>query len=421
MENLALFGGKKIREKPFPKHPIITDLEKNAVLEVLDSGNLSTFIASPGENFLGGKKIREFERNFAEHIGTKFSVAFNSATSALHAAVVAVGVKPGEEVIVPPYTFTSTATCVLMNNSIPVFSDVKNDIFCLDPKKIVKNKSSLSRAIIPVHLFGHPCDMDEIMEFAKENNLKVIEDCAQAPDAEYKGKKVGTIGDCGIFSFQETKNIMTGEGGMLVTNDENIAKIAQMVRNHGEMIHSVDNKRSYKAEFLGWGYRMTELEAAIGIVQLSKLEELNQRRIELATFLAEKIGAIDGFTHTKYEHVKHTYYVFSLFYDEEKIGIPRDMFCKAMQAEGIPFFGGYVKPLYLSPLYIEKNSFAFKHYNGNVIYEKGICPVSESLYEKNLVLTPICRPPATIDDMNDVVNAIKKVIQNKNKLMKKSS
>ena len=413
MEKLALFGGKKTREKPFPKHPIITDAENNAVLEVLESGNLSTFIAASGENFLGGKKIREFERNFAKHMDSKFAVSFNSATSALHAAVVAVGVGPGEEIIVPPYTFTSTATCALMNNSIPIFSDVKNDTFCLDPKKLDNNKSSLTRAIIPVHLFGHPCDMDEILEFAKENNLKVIEDCAQAPDAKYKGKKVGTIGDCGVFSFQETKNMMTGEGGMLITSDEDIARIAQMVRNHGEMIQSTDKKRSYKSEFLGWGYRMTELEAAIGIVQLSKLDELNQRRIELANFMTKKLENIEGITHIKYEHVKHVYYVYSMFYDEEKIGIPRDLFCEAMREEGIPFFGGYVKPLYLNPLYQEKRAFAFRHHQGKANYKKGICPVAESLYAKHLIFTPVLRFPATKEDVADIVNAMIKVLDNK--------
>ena len=271
----------------------ISDDEKKAVLEVLESGNLSTFVAAPGEHFLGGKKIREFEKKFAEHMGSKFAVAFNSATSALHAAVVAVGVLPGEEVIVPPYTFTSTATCVLMNNSIPVFSDIKEDIFCLDPKKLDGKKNSSTKAIIPVHLFGHPCDMDEILEFAKKNKLKIIEDCAQAPDAKYKDKKVGTMGDCGIFSFQETKNMMTGEGGMLVTNDENIAKTAQMIRNHGEMVLETDIQRKYKSEILGWGYRMTEIEASLGIVQLSKLDSMNETRKTLANYLTEKLNSID--------------------------------------------------------------------------------------------------------------------------------
>lgn len=410
---LAIFGGKRTRKKPFPKYPIITSSEKKAVLSVLDSGNLSTFVASPGEHFLGGKKIREFEEKFAKYISVNYAVAFNSATSALHAAVASVGVNPGKEVIVPPYTFTSTATCVLMNNSIPVFSDVKIDTYCLDPSKLNNAITPLTQAIIPVHLFGHPCDMDEIMKIARKNNLKVIEDCAQAPGATYKNKKVGTIGDCGIFSFQETKNMMTGEGGMLVTNNKEIATIAQMVRNHGEMILPTLKARTYKSEILGWGYRMTELEASIGIVQLTKLDKMNKERIKLVEYLTKKINTVDGLKHTKYEHVKHVYYVYSFSYDEEKIGIGRDKFCEAMRAEGIPCYGGYVKPLYLNPLYTERRAYAFKHYNGNVLYEKGICPITEELNEKLLVLIPICRPPAKIKDMDDIFNAIIKIIKNK--------
>ena len=413
MEKLALFGGEKIREKSFPKYPIITSDEKNAVLKVLESGNLSTFVASPGDNFLGGKKIREFEEKFASYMGTKFAVSFNSATSALHAAVVAVGVNPGEEVIVPPYTFTSTATCVLMHNAIPVFSDVKHDTYCLDPTKLNHVITSRTHAIIPVHLFGHPCDMDEIIEIATKNNLKIIEDCAQAPGATYKGKKVGTIGDCGIFSFQETKNMMTGEGGMLITNDEQIANVSRMIRNHGEMVLPTLKSRTYKSEILGWGYRMTELEAAIGIVQLKKLEEQNEKRIELVEYLTNKIHTIDGLKHTKYDHVKHVYYAYSFSFNEKKIGITRDRFCEALRAEGIPCSNGYVKPLYLNPLYTEKQAFAFKHYLGNVKYEKGICPVTEQLNEKSLVLIPVCRPPATIEDMDDIFNAIEKITSNK--------
>jgi len=416
MKNLAIKGGQKTRSIPFPKHPIITSDEKTAVLEVLDSGNLSTFIASSGEFFLGGKKIKEFEKKFAQKIGTKFAVAFNSATSALHAAVVAINVKPGEEVIVPPYTFTSTATSVLMHNAIPVFADIKNDTYCIDPKSIEKNITKLTKGITAVHLFGHSCDMDEIMSIAKKNNLKVIEDCAQAPGGKYRGANVGTIGDCGIFSFQETKNIMTGEGGMLVTDDEKIAKVTQMIRNHGEVTSESQEKRTYVSEILGWGYRMTELEAALGIVQLSKLDKFNVERIKLANYLTENLKSIEGLTHTKYDFVKHVYYVYAFNFDEKKIGISRELFVKALNAEGIPCFGGYVKPLYLNPLYTEKRAYAFQHYKGNAKYEKGICPVAENLYYKELVGLVIARPPATIEDMDDIVNAIKKIIENKEEL-----
>lgn len=413
MKKLALFGGSKTRIEQFPRYPTISSDEKNAVLEVLEDGNLSTFIASPGENFLGGKKIKEFEDKFAKYAGAKFAISFNSATSALHAAVVSVGVEPGQEVIVPPYTFTSTATSVLMHNAIPIFSDVKDDTYCIDPNKLQYALSSLTRAIIPVHLFGHPCDMDEIIEFARKNNLKVIEDCAQAPGGKYKDRNVGTIGDCGIFSFQETKNMTTGEGGMLITNDENVAKVAQMVRNHGEVLLPSQTSRTYRSDILGWGYRMTEMEAALGIVQLAKLDKMNHERNVLADHLSKKITSIKGLKHTKYNFVKHAYYVYAFSYDENVIGIPRDLFCEAMRSEGIPTFGGYVRPLYLNPLYTERRAFAFKHYNGTAKYEKGLCPVTESLNEKKLVLTPVCRPPASIDDMNSIYDAIVKIIENK--------
>jgi len=168
LKQLAINGGPKIREKPFPKHPIIEEQEIKKVLDVLKSGNISTFIASPGENFLGGKNIKEFEEKFSNYIGTRFAVAFNSASSALHAAVVSVGVQPGEEVIVPPTTFTSTATCALMHNAIPVFCDIKRDTYCMDPQKLENVYSNLTKAIIPVHLFGHACDIDEIMDFANK-------------------------------------------------------------------------------------------------------------------------------------------------------------------------------------------------------------------------------------------------------------
>ena len=415
--NLALKGGPKVRTKSFGRHPIIGDDEISQIMDVLKSGNISTFAATPGENFLGGKKIKEFEEKFSKKIGTKFGVVFNSASSALHAAVVAVGVRPEEEVIVPPLTFTSTATSSLMHNAIPVFCDVKEDTYCLDPTKIESVVSPLTKAIIPVHLFGHPCDMDELLHFANKHDLKVIEDCAQAPGAKYKGKTVGTIGDCGIFSFQESKNIMTGEGGMLLTDDENIANVARMIRNHGEVILPTLKKRTYRSEFLGWGYRMTELEAALGIAQVPKLDNLNDERKKLAKYLEIEINKINGLSNTKSPDVESVYYVFGFSFDETKIGLSRDLFCEALNSEGIPCWEGYLKPLYLNPLYQEKRAYAFKHYTGNVSYEKGICPVSEELYEKKLICTMVCRSPATLDDMKDVIKAIHKIIDNKNELL----
>lgn len=417
MSKLALLGGRPVREKPFPKHPYLGDEEKKAVLEVLERGELSAFLAVPGQYFNGGRKIKELEQRFAEYHGVEHAVAFNSATAALHAAVVAVGVEPGDEVIVPPYTFTSTATSVLMHNAIPVFADVQDDIFCLDPKAAEDAVTDLTRAVIPVHLFGHPANMARVMAFARKHDLKVIEDCAQAPGARYSGKPVGTIGDCGIFSFTENKNITSGEGGMLITNDLALAETARQVRNHGEVILASQKARSYRPTMLGWNYRMTEMEAALGVVQFDKMDDLNDSRRKLANHITGHLSGTPALTPpVVYPDCRHVFYIYALRYNEQAAYIPRNLFVEAVQAEGIPMAAGYVHPLYASPIYHERRPFAYKHYRGKAQYDDGICPVCERLHERELVLTQIARPPATTDDMDDVVAAIEKVLEGAAKL-----
>ena len=411
MSKLALFGGQPIRTAPFPPHPIIGDAEKRAVMDVLDRAELSTFIAAPGKYFLGGKNIKEFERRFAEYHSVEFAVAFNSATAALHAAVVAVGVKPGEEVIVPPYTFTATATCALMADAVPVFADVEPEMCGIAPESIAANVTPLSRAVIPVHLFGYPAEMDEILAVARTSGLKVIEDCAQAPGARYKGRLVGTMGDCGIFSFTENKNITTGEGGMLITNDGAIAETARMVRNHGEAIWEGQTTRTYATTMLGWNYRMTEMEAALGIVQFGRMDELNGHRARLCEYLTEQLAGLQGLALPKVAAATtHVYYVYAMKYDDRGTGVPRDAIVKALNAEGIPFGGGYIRPLYLSPIYQERRLPAFQLHRGTLRYEKGICPVAERLHEREVLLTAVARPPATAKDMDDIAAGVRKVL-----------
>ncbi|HKV27023.1 MAG TPA: DegT/DnrJ/EryC1/StrS family aminotransferase [Candidatus Acidoferrales bacterium] len=416
-EELALLGGNPVRSRTFPTHPVIGDAEKKAVLDVLNSGKLSSFIAVPGEYFNGGQRIKKFERQFAEFHGVRYAVAFNSATAALHAAVVAAGVTAEAEVIVPPYTFTSTATCALMHNAIPVFADIDEDAFGLDPTAVERAVTPLTRAIIVVHLFGHPANLNGLLEVARRHNLRVIEDCAQAPGARYNDRFVGTFGDCGVFSFTESKTITTGEGGMLITDSEEIAAIARMVRNHGEMIAEGQKERTYASSMLGWNYRMTEMEAALGIVQFGKLEQLNEHRADLANYLSAQLSSMDGLkTPAAAPRATHVYYVYALKYDEDTIGLPRDVFVRALNAEGIPFGAGYVRPLYLSALYQEKRHFAFEHYTGTASYERGLCPTAERLHEKELMLTAVARFPATHGDMDDVADAIHKVMEQKEAL-----
>jgi len=417
-DKLAIHGGRPVRSTPFPGYPLIGDEEVNAVADVVKSGKLSMFDL----DFLGGEKVQTFEENFARYHGVRFGISVNSGTAALHVALAALKIEPGDEVIVPPYTFTATASSVLMNNAVPIFVDVAPDTCNLDPKKIEGAISKRTRAIIPVHLFGHPAEMDQIMEIAKTHDLAVVEDCAQAPGAMYKNKHIGAIGDLAAFSFQRTKNMTTGEGGMIITDDEQLAHRCRLVRNHGEAF-SMGQKREYLANVLGWNYRMTEMEAAIGIEQLKKLDSFNAVRIRNSQYLSKKLSGIKGITPAhEATYVKHVYSTYVLGYDERVTGIPKQQFIKALVAEGIPIWNGYPHPLYENPIFKEKIvhgskgcPFSCSFYTGSIDYRKICCPVTETLC-KTLFGFSIIRPTAGYDDMDDVVTAIKKILTHKDEL-----
>jgi dTDP-4-amino-4,6-dideoxygalactose transaminase len=349
----------------------------------------------------------------------------NSATAGLHAALAAIDVGPGDEVIVPPYTMSASASAILMHNAIPVFADIQEDIFTLDPASIKKAISSRTKAILVVHLFGHPADMTPIMKLAKQHKLRVIEDCAQAPGAIYHGKYVGTIGDMGIFSFNQHKTITTGEGGVVVTNDDELALRVRLVRNHGEVIVKNLPPRQITG-ILGWNYRMTELEAAVGIAQFRKLDKLTDHRIALANYLTTELKKLNlpGLILPKTDRdCKHVYFVYPIKYIEKEIGIPRNLFVKALNAEGIPFGAGYVQPIYLEPMYQKQICYGdlgcpFKCplYKGKTDYRKGINPICERMHFEELFSTALCRYPLTKKDIDDVISGIKKVYENRKEL-----
>ncbi len=415
---LALLGGPKVRTKPFPKHPVIGAEEKKGVLEVLKSGVLSGFIAKAGDSFLGGPKVKAFEKLLRDYFGVPYAMAINSATAGLHAALAAGGVGPGDEVIVPPYTMSASASAVLMANAVPRFVDIRNDIFCLDPVQVEKNITPRAKAIVAVHLFGHPAPMDEILAIAKKRKLFVVEDCAQAPGAIYKGKLAGTLGDAGVFSLNQHKTITTGEGGWVLTRRAEVALKVQLVRNHGEAVVE-DLKCEDIVNTLGWNYRMTELEAAVAIGQFNRLDRLTRHRQKLADYLSKNLKGLPGLRlPVTLPRCAHTYFVYPIQYDASLTGIPRDLFIKALTAEGIPFGQGYVKPLYLAPLYQKQICYGNAGWPFTSIpeterprYSKGLCPVTEELHEKTLIHTNVCSYPATIADMRDVVTAVKKVLQ----------
>jgi len=335
---------------------------------------------------------------------------------------------PGDEVIVSPYTMTAGAIAPLIYGAVPIFADIDEDTFCLDPKSIEANITPRTKAILLVHILGHPSDMDEIMAIAKKHNLKVIEDCAQSPMSTYKGKLVGTIGDVGVFSLNYHKHIHTGEGGMIVTNDPVITEKIQLIRNHGEAVVAGKKTKDIKNIF-GFNYRMTEMEAAVGTEQLKKLPGLIEKRIEYADYLSGIIGKLPGITPPLVkEGCKHVYYLQTFKFNKEIIGIHRNTFVDALRAElptmvlreNSPIIGcGFAAPLYLQPLYqqrLNQCSFNCPRYEGNVSYEKGICPVTERMFYDEVFTHEFMRPSFSKADLEDVVNAYQKVYENVNEL-----
>ncbi len=416
-KHLALFGGPKVRKKPFAPHPILGKEETKEVMSVLKSGQLSGFVAKPGDHFNGGPQVKRLESAFSRYFDAPYAVAMNSATSALHAALYAVGVEPGDEVIVPSYTMSASASAILMCGALPVFADIGDD-FCLDPNEVTKKITPKTRAILVVHLFGHPARIRDIMAIAKKHKLVVVEDCAQSPGA-WDGKQyVGTFGDVGVFSLNQHKTITTGEGGVAIASDKRTALRMQLIRNHGEVVH--DHLPEAREEYiLGWNYRMTELEASVGIAQFAKMEKLTRHRIHLAEVLAKKLSKQGFFSLPETRQgCRHVYFLFPLLYDESKTGVPRARIAQALSAEGVPFGEGYVRPIYWEPIYQKKRIFQKSNYPFNLgqnlerHYRKGSCLRTEFFHEKSLLATGLCRYPLSARDMEDVAKAILKICNN---------
>ncbi len=275
--------------------PIISDEEIAEVVKVLKSG----FIAQ-------GPKVAEFEEKFAEYIGVEHAVATTSGTTALHVALMALGIEKGDEVITTPFSFAATANSILFTGATPVFADINSQTYNINPQKIQEAITDKTKAIIPVHLYGQPANMGPIRKIAEEHNLWIIEDAAQAHGAQYQDQMVGSLGDIACFSFYPTKNMTTGEGGMITTDSDELADTARMLRSHGE-------GERYKHTILGYNFRMTDIAAAIGLVQLKRLDGFTKSRIENAEYLTTHINTIEGITPPfvldKVKHVFHQYTV----------------------------------------------------------------------------------------------------------------
>ncbi len=423
MSKLAIHGGTPVRTRPFPSYVTIGEEEKRAVLEVLDSKVLSDFLGTWSPQFYGGTRVRKLEADWSAYFGVKHAVSVNSATSGLIAAVGATGVGPGDEVIVSPYTMTASASCVLAFNAVPVFADIDAESFCLTAETIRARLTPRTKAVVVVDIFGQPADMDPILDLARAHNLLVIEDAAQSPGARYKGKYAGTLADIGVFSLNYHKTIHTGEGGIIVTNRDNLAERLQLIRNHGEVV--VKNKGTKNiVSMLGFNFRMTEIEAAIGSEQLKKLDRLLQPREEAAAFLTKHLGGLPGLTlPAVLPEVRHAWYLYPMRYDSRQTGVSRARLAEALKAEGIPIFEGYVEPIYLQPLYQEQQLFGTvhcpfqcPHYKGKANYGKGLCPVTERMHYDELLYTNICHADITKDDLSTFLQAFHKVFDHMEEL-----
>ena len=374
-----------------PFAPCLGDEEFDEVLDTLRSGWLTM-----------GPKTRRFEEAFARYVGAKHAIAVSSCTAGLHLALVAWGIGPGDEVITTPLTFCSTANVIVHQGATPVLADVNPDTMNIDRREIERLITPRTRALIPVHLAGQPCEMEEMEALAKEHGLLLIEDAAHATGAEYRGRKIGTFGDVTVFSFYATKNLTTGEGGMICTEDDDLAEKTRILRLHGisqDAWKRYSDKGSWYYEVLlpGYKYNMTDIQASLGLPQLARQDEVLRVRERYARVYTEAFADLPEIrTPFIKDHVRHAWHLYIVQLDLERLTIDRGQFIEALRGENVGTSVHFI-PLHLHPFYQQEYGF-----------KEGDYPVAEAAYE-GIVSLPLY-PRMTEEDVDDVVRAVKKVI-----------
>jgi len=423
-EKLALLGGHKAISKTFDRYNPMGPEEVEAAKKVVEGGVLSKFLGAWHEDFYGGPKVQEFERQCESFFGVKHAVTVNSATSGLIAAVGAIGIEPGDEIIVSPWTMCASATAILHWNAIPVFADIEPETFNLDPVSVEANITPHTKAIMAVDIFGHSAEMGELMGIADKYGLKVISDAAQAPGAVYKGKCTGTVGHIGSFSLNYHKHIHTGEGGILVTDDDELAERMRLIRNHAEAVVGAKGETNL-TNMIGYNFRLGEIESAIGIEQLKKLNGIVETRQHIAARLNNGLQGLEGLrTPVTKADCSHAYYIYPLILDFEGLNISRTRVAEALKAEGLSIATGY-QNLHLLPMYQKKQAYGSNGFpwssdvcHRDVSYSKGICPVAEKLNDLSYLGFGMCEYDLSDQDIDLIVHAFKKVWASMDELRK---
>jgi len=396
MEKLAIFGGTPVRTKPFPSWPRMTKGIKDNLFNTLENDGWG----------VGSDAVRKFEEQYAKFHDAKYAISTSSGTTALWVSLKAADVKAGDEVLLPPYTFIASGSSILMANAIPVFVDVDPDTFNIDPTKIEAAITDKTKVIMPVHIAGNPADMDAILVIAKKHNLKVIEDAAQAHGAEWDGKKVGALGNAGIFSFQTSKNMSAGEGGIIISNDDDLMAACFSYANCGR----ARGGQWYEHHHLGGNFRLNSMASSMLRTQLETLERDMDIRDKNRKLLDDSISQIDGLAITKMypKTTRSANHLYLLRYNKDKFnGIPREKFFKAMQAEGVYTYGGYV-PLNREKLFTLVDTKEYPWLEG-INYKEMKFPVTEKLCTEEAVWLKQNHLLGTKDDINDIIMAFKKV------------
>jgi dTDP-4-amino-4,6-dideoxygalactose transaminase len=402
---LALFGGAPVRTRPFTSWPIAGEAEEVRLLRTLRSGKWGR---------LHGEEVSEFEQRFAAMHGCRHGIAVVNGTVSLRIALLAAGIRAEDEVIVPPYTFISTASAVIEANAIPVFADIDLHTFNLDPAAVERALTPRTRALIPVHFAGQPADMEALMAVARARGLVVIEDAAHAHGAGYKGQAVGSLGDMATFSFQSSKNITTGEGGMITTNDEALAESCRSIQNCGRVAGGV----WYEHHVIAGNYRLGEFQGAVLNGQLDRFEDQARTRDTNGQYLASRVAAVPGL-HPQARHAdctRHGYHLFMLRLDPGAFGAPRGAVTEALAAEGIPCSSGYGFSLPRQPLFRNK---AFGPYLAGAAarldYESVRCPASDLLCEQCIWLDHAMLLGSRAD-IDDIARAFEKIYEHRAEL-----